>query len=86
MTYTATISDGGVSVERTLEAGSIEAACEMIKQELREAEEVTAGNPDCEPRTEWTQILMGDNYAECSLRGDSQDAATWVKAVLVEAE
>ena len=83
-TYKATIRDGGIKAERTLEAADIEAACHAIERELREAEEVTAGNPDCEPRERWSAIYSGDT-AECSLRGENADAQSWVK-VFIEPE
>lgn len=83
-TYTATISDGGASVERTIQAEDIEAACVVIEQEMREAEEVTADNPDCEPRTEWT-CHVTDDYAECSLRAEGeQNSSAWAKVRITQ--
>jgi len=83
MKYRVTIKDGGISIHHIIEAENIDAACTMIEAQMRETEFLTAGNPDCEPRGEWTAITS-DGYAECSLRGESQDAQSWARATIVE--
>ena len=85
MTYTATVRDGGVSAHHMITADSIDAAVDALESLMRDAEEVTDGNPDCEPRTRWTAHIS-DGSAECSLRGESQDLATWARASIEAAE
>jgi hypothetical protein len=85
MTYNVTITDSGARVSSTIEAADIEAACELMEKSMKEAEQVTAGNPGCEPRTEWICFVLAGYYAECSLRSEGeQDAACWTKVTIEE--
>lgn len=82
MTFTTAITDSGARVWGAIEAADLEAACALIEQSMREAELVTAGNPGCEPRTEWTCYIT-DGYAECSLRAPGEsDSAAWARATI----
>lgn len=83
-TYNVTIRDNGITVSRTVQAATLEAAVDVMEGDMRNADEVTAGNPDCEPRENWFAIII-DGCAECSLRGDSQDAQTWAKVAISQA-
>jgi hypothetical protein len=82
-TYAVRICDAGVSVNQDIEATDIQAACDAIEQQMRETEEITDGNPDCEPRTEWTCAIAGDHYAECSLAATGeQNSAAWARCTI----
>jgi hypothetical protein len=70
--YTVTISDGGVTVYRTVMAATIEAAIDVIEADIRNAEEVY---DKCDQRTRWNGAIV-DGTAMYRLHDGGQDSAS----------